>query len=83
MRALLGMINTISEYGLPNDYVRDNEQIINNMTIESHKALAEKYVVPDKMFYLIVGDAETQLKQLKEVGFGDPIVIDRNGDPIK
>ena len=46
------------------------------MTLEDHKALAQKYILPDKMFYLVVGDAETQLEPLKKLGFGDPILIE-------
>jgi zinc protease len=34
------------------------------MTVEDIKAPAEKYIHPDKMIYLIVGDAATQLKNL-------------------
>jgi zinc protease len=30
------------------------------------------YLNANKMIYLIVGDAETQLKKLKQVGFGTP-----------
>ena len=37
--------------------------------------LANKYLDPNKMYWLIVGDAKTQLPRLKELGFGDPIVI--------
>jgi zinc protease len=43
------------------------------MTPESLKKFAEKYINPDKMIYLIVGDGATQMKQLKSVGFGNPI----------
>ena len=32
------------------------------------------------MIYVIVGDAKTQLSQLKEFGYGDPIVLDRDGN---
>jgi zinc protease len=30
------------------------------------------YLNANKMIYLIVGDAETQLKKLSKVGFGTP-----------
>ncbi len=39
------------------------------------KQLAEKYITPDKMIYLVVGDAKTQLEPLKKLGLGDPILI--------
>jgi len=46
------------------------------MTLESHKALANKYLHPEKMIYLVVGDAASQLEPLKKLGFGDPILLD-------
>ena len=70
--ALLSMLEEISEYDLPFDYVKQEEAFIKGLDYESHKALANKYIVPDKMFYVVVGDAETQMEPLKQVGFGDP-----------
>ena len=45
------------------------------MTLEQHKELAQKYIHPDKMIYLIVGDAATQLQPLEKLGFGKPVLI--------
>jgi zinc protease len=76
MDNVMNMLWMIDYYGMPADYVKDNEKVVNDMTLESHKALAQKYLHPDKMIYLVVGDAKTQLEQLKELGFGDPILLD-------
>jgi zinc protease len=38
---------------------------------------------PVKMIYLIVGDAETQLARVKELGLGTPILLDRSGNFVK
>jgi len=73
LQALLGVLQNISQYGLPVDYVKQEETAVRNMTPESLKQLAEKYIVPDKMVYVVVGDAATQMKTLKSIGFGDPI----------
>jgi zinc protease len=45
------------------------------MTVDQIKALSQQYLDPNKMIWLIVGDAKTQLPRLKELGFGDPIVL--------
>ncbi|TFG97733.1 MAG: insulinase family protein, partial [Calditrichales bacterium] len=79
-RALLGMLNNIARYDLAKDYVKKQEQIVREMTLEQHQALAEKYLQPDKMIYLIVGDAQTQLKPLKKLGFGAPQMVDKEGN---
>jgi len=73
LRAKLSMLQEISMYNLPFDYVREQEKIVNEMTLQQHKALAEKYINPEKMYYVIAGDAATQLEPLGEVGFGEPI----------
>jgi zinc protease len=73
--SLLRMLNTMSTYDLPADYIKQEEEIIRNMTLEEHKALAQQYINPDKMFYLIVGDAATQMEPLKEIGYGDPVLL--------
>ena len=45
------------------------------MTVEEVKKLSKKYLDPNKMIYLFVGDAETQLNKLEQLGFGKPILL--------
>ena len=73
--SLVGMLSTMSKYGLPDDYIKKEEDIIKNITLEEHKAITDKYIVPDKMYYVIVGDAATQMKQLEKIGFGKPVLV--------
>jgi zinc protease len=68
--AKVGMLATMTKYGLPEDYIKQEDNVIRNMTIEESKAIAEKYIVPDKMYYVVVGDAATQAKPLEKIGFG-------------
>ena len=53
------------------------------MTVESHNELVKKYIRPNEMIYLVVGDAATQLDGMKSLGFGDPILLDTDGNPLK
>jgi zinc protease len=78
--ALRGMLSQIAWYNLPFDYIKDQERQISDMTLEQHKMLAQKYIHPDKMIYLIAGDKATQMEKLKELGFGDPILLDKDGN---
>jgi zinc protease len=73
--AKLGMLSSISKYGWDYDYVRQQEEIVRNMTVDEIRALAKKYVDPSKMIYLIVGDAETQMDGLEELGFGEAVLL--------
>jgi zinc protease len=72
--ALLNMLEDISAYNLPVDYVKQEEATVRAMRPETLKQLAIKYINPDKMVYVVVGDAATQMKPLKSLGFGDPIL---------
>lgn len=75
--AKLNILENISKYGWKYDYVKEREQIVKGMTVAKIKDLSAKYLNPDKMIWLVVGDAKTQLPRLKELGFGDPIVISK------
>ena len=75
--AKLNMLDNISKYGWKYDYMKEREQIVKAMTVDQIKALSQKYLNAGKMYWLIVGDAKTQLPRLKELGFGDPILINK------
>ena len=81
--ALIQMLNNIANYNLPFDYVKDQEKVIREMTVAKEKELAKKYIKPNQMNYLIVGDAKTQFKPLKKLGFGKPVLVDVNGNKVK
>ncbi|NNJ52599.1 MAG: insulinase family protein [Ignavibacteriaceae bacterium] len=82
LNALLGMLNNIAKYDLPFEYVKQREEIVRNMSIEDHQQLAKEYIDPNVMTYVVVGDAKTQLEQLKALGLGEPILVDREGNPL-
>ena len=71
----LGMLSDMSAYGYASDYKAQNAKRIEAMTLPEFKALADKYLRPDAMFYLVVGDAETQAGRLKDLGYGEPIIL--------
>ncbi len=73
--AKLAMINNIDQFDLPDDYMSMREQIVRSMTVNDIKKLADKYVNPQRMNYLIVGDAKTQLKRLEQLGLGPVILL--------
>lgn len=81
--ALRNMLEDIAMYNLPYDYVKQREVMIKNMTLEEHKKLADKYIDPNVMTYVVVGDAKTQLEPLRKLGVGNPVLLDRDGNLIK
>ena len=76
------MISNIATYDLPFDYIKNQEEIVRSMTIDSHNALVNKYIRPDEMIYLVVGDAATQLNGMKSLGFGNPVILDKEGNSL-
>ena len=74
----LGMLYGISNYNYEDAYAKQREDVVKNSTIADIKKLSEKYLNTDKMIYLIVGDAQTQLKKLEQIGFGKPILLNES-----
>ena len=81
--AKLRMLNNISKYGWDYDYVKNRESIVKAITVADVKSLSKKYLDTDKMIWLIVGDAKTQLGRLKELGFGEPILLNHKKATIQ
>jgi zinc protease len=72
---LLGMLGTMTSYNLPDNYIEQEQAFVKGLTVEKNLELAKKYIDPSKMYYVVVGDAKTQLKELEKVGLGKPILV--------
>ncbi len=81
--SLLGMLQEMSAYDLDPGYIKKEEETISNMTLEQHKALANKFLDESKMAYVVVGDAATQFEQFKNMGFDEVKLLDKNGEEMK
>ncbi len=64
-QALLNMLDYIYLYDLPADYINKEEAVVNGVTLEQIKKLADEYLNTNNMTYVVVGDAKTQFKNLK------------------
>lgn len=65
-QSLVGILSSIRQYNLPDDFISKEEEVVNAMTLEDIKAKAEEYLNVDNMIIVVVGDAATQLKNLPE-----------------
>ncbi|MFD2565675.1 M16 family metallopeptidase [Aquimarina rubra] len=81
--ALLRMLQDIGNYDLAPDYIAKEEAVIEGMTLEQHKALANKYLDESKMAYLVIGDAATQFEQFKNAGFDEVLMLDKDAKEVK
>jgi zinc protease len=73
--SLLGMLSTISAYDLPTDYIKQEEAFVQGLTVEKLLELSNKYIDPARMYYVVAGDAATQLKELEKAGLGKPVLV--------
>ncbi|NRB62419.1 MAG: insulinase family protein [Saprospiraceae bacterium] len=78
----IGILENISTFNLPIDYFKQEEKVTMDMSLDQAKGLIRKYMDPSKMIYVVVGDANTQADRLKELGFGDVVMLDKEGQPV-
>ncbi|MBB6226160.1 zinc protease [Polymorphobacter multimanifer] len=68
--AKLGLLAGIGDLGLPADFVAREAEVVASMTTARVSELARKWFDPQRMTYVIVGDAKTQAKRLEALGLG-------------
>jgi hypothetical protein len=77
---LTGLIVSQHLYGLPDDYLQTYRDRVTAVTVEDVERVAKKYISPDKMAIVIVGDVEEMLPQVS--GYASSIeVFDTDGNP--
>jgi zinc protease len=81
--ALLGMLTTMSNYNLAADYIANEEQIVGQMTLAQHKALANKHLNESSMAYLVIGDAATQFARFRDAGFDEVVLLDKDAKEVE
>jgi zinc protease len=77
---LTNLLVTQFLYGLPEDYLQTYRDKVALVTIDDVERMAKKYVQPDKMAIVIVGDAEEILPQVREYA-ADIEILDTDGNP--
>ncbi len=78
-----GFLNRILSYDLPKNYVNDQNKLLNSVTVEELNAVVKKYLDPDKMIIVIVGDEGDIKDGLKRLNIGKVTSIDPNKVKIK
>jgi zinc protease len=82
MMAINGYLENISRFGYPDDYAAKRLQQLAGMSCGSLKELAQRVLQPDQMLILVVGDKSKVKGTLADLGFGDPIELDIDGNPL-
>jgi zinc protease len=77
---LTNLIVSQELYGLPEDYLNTYRENVDAITSEDVRRVANKYVNPDRMSIVIVGDADEILTQARDYA-ADVEVFDTDGMP--
>lgn len=76
--SLVGILQNISTYDLPLDYVQKDESTLKSMDVKEAQRLIGEYMNPDKLIYVVVGDGKTQLNRLNNLGLGKPVLVNKD-----
>ncbi len=76
-----GRVVAIELYGLPKNYYRNYREDIRKVTASNLRAVARKYIRPDNLAIVLSGASGEIAGQLTR--FGEVIVSDENGEPVK
>jgi zinc protease len=77
-----GQLSNLVVYGLPDTYFNDYISKVNAVKLEDVNRVANKYLSPDKLAIVIVGDRKVIEPGLKELSY--PIsILDTEGNPIQ
>jgi zinc protease len=74
-------IRRILDYNLPANYTEQQAKILKSMTKEQMQAMANKYLDPNKMNILLVGDKARILDGVKKLGY-EIVELDVDGNPV-
>ena len=79
---LVSVLNNISVFGLPFNYVKQNENTLRSITLQQVRNMYHQWLDEKDMIYVVTGDARRQMQGLESLGLGKPILVDRNGNLI-
>lgn len=69
-------------YGYPSDYYSRYAQNVRALTEADLASAAKKYIHPDELLWIIVGDVKKIEAGIRELGLGDIVHVDAEGQPI-
>ena len=78
-----GAYGQILQYGLPEDYFATFTQKALALTPDRAEEIAKKYILPDHLVWVVVGDMSKVEAGIRELNLGDVHKIDADGNPVK
>ncbi len=82
LSAKLDVLRRMSRYGLSADFVEADQEALLAMQLEDFREVIETHLPESQMIYVVVGDAQTQLAPMADLGYGEPLLLDVDGFPV-
>ncbi len=82
VQQLSGAYGNIIQYNLPEDYYNTFTQKALALTPESANEVAKKYILPDHLIWVVVGDMSKVEAGVRELNLGEVHKIDADGNPV-
>jgi zinc protease len=83
VQQLSGAYGNILQYNLPEDYYNTYIQKVLAVTPAQANATAKKYILPNHLIWVIVGDMSKVEAGIRELNIGEVHKIDTDGNPAK
>ena len=83
VQQLGGAYSTILQYGLPEDYYNTFTQKALALTQEGAEEIAKKYILPDHLIWVVVGDLSKVEAGIRDLKLGEVHKIDADGNPVQ
>ena len=83
MGAVLGSVNEIVQYGLPDNHFETYARRVGALKTSDLNALAPRFVQPDQLVLVIVGDRAKIEAGIRELNLGEIKIIDADGNIVR
>ena len=80
LASLINMLDTMSKYDYSNTYIQNEQEVLTSIGLDEARSIARLNFNANKMYFVIAGDAKTQLNRIEKLGYGKPIILDREGN---
>jgi zinc protease len=83
VQQLAGAYSQILQYGLPEDYFNTFTEKAMALTPESANEIAKKFILPDHLVWVVVGDMNKVEQGIRDLNLGEIHKIDADGNPVQ
>jgi zinc protease len=83
MAAVEGSLVEMVRFALPDDYFKLYPQRVLQLKIEDLERAARQVIHPESVVWVVVGDRAAIEPGIRKLGYGEVLVIDSDGQPVK